>query len=78
MAYLRIACSVYLYIATVGANIRICRISSDFDRSLLPGIYAMRAPVLCMFPLGARKVSQVQVPFDSKRHSSTGSGWRWE
>jgi hypothetical protein len=25
MAYLMIACSVYLYIATLGVNVRICR-----------------------------------------------------
>ena len=39
--------------------------SSAFDKVFLPASYAMRAPRLWMFPSGARKVSQVQVPSDS-------------
>jgi hypothetical protein len=46
-----------------------CRARST--RVFLPASYAMRAPRLWMFPSGARKVSQVQVPSDSRSPSSS-------
>jgi hypothetical protein len=50
-----------------------CRARST--RVFLPGSYAMRAPRLWMFPSGARKVSQVQVPSDSGSPSSSAPPW---